>query len=148
MQTPTTDTPTAKKLSPFEIADSIFMKTAKLDPETCGFDSFMMNRIASNNLDTVFFAEEMNRRPGLSKAMVYSFYFNALDKGKRYGKWHKNAAADKKAEEIACVAAAYGVNRTRAAQYHTILGPAGVKAVIASQEKGGKGATRGKPKTV
>lgn len=147
MQTPPIET---KKLNPFEIADSIFQKSGRLaDPEAAGFDTFMMNRIASNNFDTVFFAEAVNRYPSITKRMAYCFYYNAVDRGRRYGKWHKNAAADKKADEIACIAAAYGVNKLRAAQYHTILGPDGVKEVIASQERGGKkGTPRGKSKAV
>lgn len=147
MPSPATETP-KRKLSPFEIADTIFQKTGRLDdPEAAGFDTFMMNKIASNNFDTVFFAAEVNRYPALTKKMAYCFYYNAVDRGRRYGKWHKNAAADKKADEIACIAEAYGVNKLRAAQYHSVLGAEGVKAVIASQERGGK-ATRGKAKAV
>jgi hypothetical protein len=120
-------------MSPFDIADTIFMKTGMINPDEAGYDPFMMNRIASNNKDSVFFADALNKFPGLSKQMSYRFYYDALDKGKRYGKWHKQS----KHEEIACIAKAYGVNKLRAAQYHALLGEDGIAAVIASQDKGG-----------
>lgn len=133
---------TAKKLSPFEIADNVFMKTGLLNPLEVGYDNYMMNRIASNNRDSVFFAAELNRYPGISKEMSYRFYYEALDKGRRYGKWHKQVKHD----EIACIAEAYGVSKLRAAQYHRVLGEDGIRAVIASQEKGGRSGEKGSKK--
>ena len=124
----------SKKLDPFQIADNIFMKTGILDPAEVGYDAFMMARICSNNLDTVFFANELNRFPNCSKQMSYRFYYEAIEKGKRYGKWRKSPKDD----EIACIVKAYGVNKRKASQYHKILGPEGVQKVIASQFQGGK----------
>lgn len=127
-----------KKLSPFEIADNIHGKTGVLRAEEVGYDPYMMGRICANNRGDVFFAAELNRFPGISKQMSYRFYYEALDKGKRHGRWHKPP----KVEEISTIARAYGVNKLRAAQYHRLLGPEGVAAVLASQDTGGKGAQR------
>ena len=127
-----------KKLSPFEIADNIYGKTGVLRADEVGYDPYMMGRICANNRNDVFFAAELNRFPGISKQMSYRFYYEALDKGKRHGRWHKPA----KVEEISVISAAYGVNKLRAAQYHRLLGPEGVKAVLASQDTGGKGVQR------
>ena len=126
------------KMSPFEIADGIFLKTGRIDPIEAGYDAFMMNRIAANNYTDVFFAAELNRFPGLSKEMSYSFYYNALDRGKRYGRWHKSA----KNEEIGAIARAYNINVLRAAQYHRVLSPDQIAAIVASLETGGAGKTR------
>ena len=125
-----------KKLSPFEIADNIHGKTGVLRADEVGYDPYMMGRICANNRNDVFFAAELNRFPGISKQMSYRFYYEALDKGKRHGRWHKPAKID----EIAVIATAYGVNKLRAAQYHRLLGAEGVAAVIASQATGGKAA--------
>ena len=130
-----------KKLDPFQIADNVFTKAGLIDPVEAGYEPYMMARICANNFDAVFFANEMNRYPNCSKRMSYRFYYEALDKGRRYGKWRKAP----KDEEIACIAKAYGVNKHRAAQYHKLLGPDGVKAVLESQAKGGvKGTTKSK----
>ena len=121
------------KQSPWQIADSIFNKTVALDPVAAGYDPWFMNRICANNNDTVYFAEMLNTFPGISKQMSYDFYYYGLERGRRYGKWRKGQDDD----EVKCVAAAYGINRRRAAQYIKLLGEEGLKAVIASQEKGG-----------
>ncbi len=131
-----------KKLSPFEIADNIYGKTGYLDPVAVGYDPFMMNKIASNNYTDVFFAAELNLYPSLTKEMSYCFYYNALDRGKRYGRWHKSPKSD----EIDTIAKAFNINKIRAAEYHSLLGADGVAAVLASQDTGGRGATRGKAK--
>lgn len=128
----------AKKLSPFEIADNIHGKTGVLRADEIGYDSYMMGRICANNRSDVFFAAELNKFPGVSKQMSYRFYYEALDKGRRNGRWHKPAKVD----EIGVIASAYGVNKLRAAQYHRVLGPEGVAAVVASQATGGKGTQR------
>ena len=136
-------TETQKKLSPFELADNIFMKQGCLeDAAAMGYHPYMMNKIAANNRDTVFFAAKINPYPGLTKQMSYRFYYDALEKGRRNGKWHKK----KKSDEIASIAVAFGVNTIRAAQYHQILGESGIAAVIASQEKGGRGKSPAKAK--
>lgn len=138
----TAETVAPKKLSPFEIADNIYGKTGRLDPVAVGYDPFMMNKIASNNYTDVFFAAELNRYPSLSKEMSYCFYYNALDRGKRYGRWHKSPKSD----EIDTIAKAYNVNKIRAAQYHKLLGPDGIAAVLASQATGGRSGARTKTK--
>ena len=121
------------KMSPWEIADGIFMKTGEVDPVAVGYDAWFMNRICSNNIDTVYFAEMMNTFLTATKQMSYDFYYHGLERGRRYGKWRKGQDDD----TVKTVARAYGINRRRAAQYIKLLGEEGVAAVIASQEKGG-----------
>lgn len=125
-------------MSPFEIADNIFLKQGRLDAVEAGYDIWMMNKIAANNKDTVFFADAVNRFPSLTRQMSYVFYYEGVDKGKRFGKWYKSTKDD----DVALLCNAYNVNKCRAAQYLKVIGQEGMAVVRAEMDKGGKGASK------
>jgi len=54
------------------------------------YPAFIVNRVFSNTMDSVLFANEMNRYANLTTQQQFDFYYYGLDKKKRYGKWHKN----------------------------------------------------------
>lgn len=122
-----------KKLSPWDIADNVFMKKERIDPVADGYDIWMMNKICSNNIDTIYFAEIVNMYPNISKIMSYDFYYYGLDKGRRYGKWRKNL----KDEDIEIVCKAFKVNKLKAVEYLKVIGESGLKKVKDSQFIGG-----------
>ncbi len=76
----------------------------------------------SQNMDTVLLANEMNKRPWLSKEMQFKFLDKAVLKKKRFGKWGK-ADAEANKEEVDVVAEFYQVNRERAKEYLKLIRP-------------------------
>ena len=65
------------------------------DPETHkNFLPFMINRAFSQGVDTVMYANEMNKASGISDRMLYDFYFHSLRPYKRFNKWAKTTKID------------------------------------------------------
>ena len=48
------------------------------------YPSYIINRCLSGQLDSVMFANEMNKHPNLAKKLQYDFFLNSLRKRKRY----------------------------------------------------------------
>ena len=60
------------------------------DPESISsYPPYIVNRCLSGHLDTVLFANEMNRYSNLEKDMQYSFFLYTLRKRKRFSPWLK-----------------------------------------------------------
>jgi hypothetical protein len=54
------------------------------------FNSYMVNKALSNNVDTLFNANEMNRLYGLDWDMQYTYLYGSVKKKKRpFQKWFK-----------------------------------------------------------
>ena len=80
----------AKKRSPFDYISMINDKSGRhiMEDDSVGFEPFIINKGFSNNLDSVFFANEVNQYQ-LDKQLLFDFYYYGLSKKKRYGKWFK-----------------------------------------------------------
>lgn len=130
----------AEKLSPFEITSHINEKKGVLDVEEVGYDSYVINRVLSNTIDSVLFANEMNRHWGASKQQQFDFYYYGLPKKKRFGKWHKNQD-DKESLEL--IEEYFGYSRRKAKDVLSLLRPH-LTDIAQELEKGGR---RGKSKT-
>lgn len=128
------------KLSPFDIASYLNEKKGTLNVEEVGFDPYVINRVFSNTIDTVLFANEMNRYWDLPKQQQFDFYYHGLPKKKRYGKWHKNQD-DKAALEL--IQEYFGYSWRKAKDVLTLLRPH-LDEIAQELEKGGR---RGKAKT-
>ena len=50
---------------------------------------FVINKGMSQSIDTVIFANEMNKVPWLDPELQYKFLLNSVSKKKRYTKWTK-----------------------------------------------------------
>ena len=48
------------------------------------YPSYIINRCLSGQIDSVMFANEMNKHPNLAKKLQYDFFLNSLRKRKRY----------------------------------------------------------------
>ena len=58
------------------------------DPSTIkDYAPYIINRCLSGNIDSILFANEMNKYSFLDKDMQYSFYLNTLRKKKRFSPW-------------------------------------------------------------
>lgn len=130
----------AEKMSPFEITSHINEKKGVLDVEEVGYDSYVINRVLSNTIDSVLFANEMNRFWAAPKQQQYDFYYHGLPKKKRFGKWHKNQD-DKDSLEL--IQEYFGYSRRKAKDVLSLLRP-NLEEIALELEKGGR---RGKAKT-
>ena len=75
------------KLNPFDYVTAIYEK--RTISEMAGYNPYLSNHSLSNNLDTVLIANEMNCHPNLPPEAQYGFLYNAVRKGRRFGKWTK-----------------------------------------------------------
>lgn len=128
------------KLSPFEIASVINEKKGTVDVDEVGYAPYVVNRVFSNTMDSVIFANEMNRWWRLDPQMQFDFYYHALPKRKRFGKWHKNQDDMK---DLELIQAAFGYSKKKAKSVLPLLKPH-----LASIEKElDKGGVHGKKRT-
>lgn len=108
--------------SPFDIVNIISSKERLLTPEELDrdYNAFIINRALSNNYDTIFFANEMNKSWGLSKKLQFHFYFFGIDKRKRYGKWFKKGT-DTDEEKIKLIKQYFDYSTIKAKEVLPIL---------------------------
>lgn len=97
---------------------------------------FQINTGLSQNLDTVMFANEMNKNPQLSNHMQYKFLLGSINKKRRYGKWAKIETEANK-ELVDLVSTHYSINRTRAVEYIAILTPEQIESIKQEADLGG-----------
>lgn len=139
MKMPAVDGPHTKMASLFEWLDAINTgKQITLDEDESFKDyaPFQINNGLSQNLDTVLIANEMNKRPWLSKEMQYKFFLHAVLKKKRYGKWAK-AETEVNKEDIEIVSEYYCVNHARATEYLKLIKPHELEYMRNMNNKGG-----------
>lgn len=79
--------------SPFDFANDLSHDKKHLlnaDPD-CekAINQFMINRIFSFGVDTILYANEMNKARGINNQMFYDYYFYSLRARKRFNKWVK-----------------------------------------------------------
>ena len=78
---------------------------------------YIINRCLSGNLDSVMFANEMNKYSFLDKDMQYSFYLNTLRKKKRFSPWLRK----EQVTDLQSVKQYYGYSNEKASQALKIL---------------------------
>ena len=130
----------SQKLTPFDIVNIIYLKERELTEEEIDlwYNAYIINRALSNNLDTIFLANEMNLNWQLSKRMQFHFFYYAVDKRKRYGKWHKKAI-DAEEEKLQLIKDCYGYSITKAMEILPLIEQQkGWKQLKAEMEKGGR----------
>lgn len=104
----------AKKVGLFDIVNSIYEKKPyqwfEIEKE---YAPFMVNRALSQGMDTVLFANEMNRLAHIDKDLQYQYFLNnvGIRAKKRFNKWAKAAEAE---ADVQLVMDHYKMNRRRA----------------------------------
>lgn len=124
----------AEKMTPFDITSHINEKKGVLDVEEVGYDAYVINRVFSNTIDSVLFANEMNRCWGLDRQWQFDFYYHGLPKKKRFGKWHKNQ--DEKAA-LELIQEKFGYSRRKAKDVLNLLRPH-LNEIADELQKGGR----------
>ena len=98
------------------------------------YPPFIINRCMSGQLDTVLFANEMNKYHFLEKDMQYLFYLNIVRKRKRFSPWIKKD----KDSDLEYVKRYYGYSNEKAAQALKLLSNEQLEFIKQRLETGGK----------
>ena len=85
-------------------------------------------------MDTVMFANEMNRLPHLDKRLQYDFYINTVRPRKRFSPWDKK----QKMNDLDVVKQYYGYSNEKARQALNILSPSQLDYIKSKLNRGGK----------
>ena len=97
------------------------------------YPPFIINKCLSGHLDSVLFANEMNKYHFLDKDMQYKFYLNILRKRKRFSPWIRKD----KVSDLDYVKRYYGYSNEKASQVMKILTPDQLTYIKQRLETGG-----------
>ena len=97
------------------------------------YSPYVINRIYSGHLDSVMFANEMNKYHFLPKNMQYSFYLNSLRVKKRFSPWLRKDEI----KDLDCVKRYYGYSNEKAKQALKILTKDQLNFIKSKFETGG-----------
>ena len=98
------------------------------------YNPHIINRIYSGHLDSVMFANEMNKYSFLSKKIQYDFYLNSLRSKKRFSPWLRKD----KIKDLDYVKRYYGYSNEKAQQALKILTKEQLNFIRSKFETGGK----------
>ena len=88
------------------------------DPEAeQKYPPFIVNKCLSSFIDTILYANEMNKNPHLDKRLQYDFFINSLKPRKRFTPWLRKDTL----EEIELVKQYYGYSHNKALEAVRIL---------------------------
>ena len=97
------------------------------------YPPFIINRCMSGHLDTVMYAQEMNKYHFIDKDLQYNFYLNILRKRKRFSPWIRKD----KVSDLDYVKRYYGYSNEKASQVMKILTPDQIAYIKQRLETGG-----------
>ena len=97
--------------------NSINFNKEDLTDHTKEYPPFIINRCMSGHMDTIMYANEMNKHHFLDKDMQYSFYLNIVRKRKRFSPWLRKD----KVTDLECIKKYYGYSNEKASQALKIL---------------------------
>ena len=104
------------------------------DPEMISsYPSYIINRCLSGHLDTVLFANEMNKYSNLDKDMQYSFLLYTLRKRKRFSPWLKKEQVD----DLDLVKKHYGYSNEKAKVAVSLLTKTQIENIRNKHDMGG-----------
>jgi hypothetical protein len=124
-------------MTPFDILKSINEKSSLAwdDEAVKAYAPFIINRGLSYNMQTIMFANAMNRYPQLDKRMQYDFYYRGIPKGKRYDKWQKKSDLS---SDVLVVKEFYGINNEKAEYALKLLTNDQLTMIKEKLKKGGR----------
>ena len=98
------------------------------------YPSFIVNKCVGGHMDTILFANEMNKYHFLDKDLQYKFYLNILRKRKRFSPWVRK----EKITDLDYVKRYYGYSNEKASQVMKILTPEQISYIKQRLDIGGK----------
>ena len=101
-----------------KVLESInYTKEDVLDPQGKDYIPFIVNKSLSYFMDTVAYANEMNKHPFLDKRMQYDYLKGSIRKRKRFSGWVKKDKSD----VIDAIIKYYDVSYRKATEYERLL---------------------------
>ena len=101
-----------------KVLESInYTKEDVLDPQGKDYIPFIVNKSLSYFMDTVAYANEMNKHPFLDKRMQYDYLKGSIRKRKRFSGWVKKDKSD----VIDAIIKYYDVSYRKALEYEKLL---------------------------
>lgn len=101
-----------------KVLESInYTKEDVLDPQGKDYVPFIVNKSLSYFMDTVAYANEMNKHPFLDKRMQYDYLKGSIRKRKRFSGWVKKDKSD----VIDAIIKYYNVSYRKATEYERLL---------------------------
>ena len=125
-----------EKISPFTYLNAITHTKENLvtdEQSEKSYVPYIVNKGLSYGPDTVIFANEMNARPHLDKAMQFSFLINSIRPKKRFNKWIK----PEKIDAIEVIKEYYGYSTEKARHALPLFSQETIKLLKQKIEKGG-----------
>jgi len=105
------------------------------DPDAISsYPPYIINRCLSGHLDTVLFANEMNKYSNIDKDMQYSFFLYTLRKRKRFSPWLKKEQVD----DLDLVKKHYGYSNEKAKVAVSLLTKTQLEYIRNKHDMGGK----------
>ena len=98
------------------------------------YPPYIINRCLSGHLDTVLFANEMNKYSNIDKDMQYSFFLYTLRKRKRFSPWLKKEQMD----DLDLVKKHYGYSNEKAKVAVSLLTKTQLETIRNKHDMGGK----------
>ena len=98
------------------------------------YSPYIINRCLSGFLDTIMYANEMNKYSFLPNRLQYDFFINSLRKRKRFSPWLKKD----KIQDLDAVKSYYGYSIEKAQQALRILNKEQVDYIKQKLDVGGK----------
>ena len=129
---------TKKKINVFDIIKDLSHEKTRLidqDPDNEKvIKQYLINKGFSYGVDTVLYANEMNKAGEISNRMFYDYYFHSLRPRKRWNKWIKQD----KSEYFDDVVEYFQYNYSRATETLALLSIEQLKQIRTLLDKGGK----------
>lgn len=97
------------------------------------YNPFVINRFLSASVDTVLYANEMNRRPFLTSRMQYDYLRLSIRASKRYCKWMKKD----KLEKIEILKKYFGYNTIRTEEIVDLISDSQYEVIKKTMCRGG-----------
>ena len=105
------------------------------DPEAIkSYPPYIVNRCMSGHLDTILFANEMNKYSNIDKDLQYSFLLYTLRKRKRFSPWLKK----EQIENLDLVKKHYGYSNEKARIAVNLLTKTQIEHIRNKHDMGGK----------
>lgn len=99
-------------MNPFDFVKSVTeTKENIFEGNEKDYNSFVINKALSFNVDCVFIAQELNKYIQVPKHAQYLLWLNSIEKKRRYGKWVKKESMP---DDIELIKEAYGYSDSKA----------------------------------
>ena len=98
------------------------------------YPPYIINRCFSGHVDSIMFANELNKHPNLAKKLQYDFFLNSLRKKKRFSPWLRKDQI----KNLDLIKQYYGYSNEKAKQVLNILTKEQLSFIRDRLETGGK----------